>query len=98
MKILIDLQACQTASRSRGIGRYSLALAQALVRNCGSHDIHLLLNGQLGASIPEIRASFASLLPTSNLHVFEAPDFPLWNKIPGCFRRPTSFVRHLSKP
>lgn len=76
MKILIDLQACQTASRSRGIGRYSLALAQAIARNCGSHDIHLLLNGELGDSIFEIRGSFSGLLPTRNIHVFEVPDFP----------------------
>ena len=45
MKIAIDLQACQTpGSGRRGIGRYSLELAKAMLRNRGSHQVHLLLN------------------------------------------------------
>ncbi|HEV2219017.1 MAG TPA: glycosyltransferase family 1 protein, partial [Casimicrobiaceae bacterium] len=45
MKIAIDLQASQTpGSRWRGIGRYSLELARGILRNRGSHQVHLLLN------------------------------------------------------
>ena len=45
MKIAIDLQACQTpGSRRRGIGRYSLELAKAILRNRQAHHVHLLLN------------------------------------------------------
>ena len=45
MKIAIDLQACQTPdSGQRGIGRYSLELAKAIVRNRGPHQVHVLLN------------------------------------------------------
>ena len=32
MRIILDLQACQSPSRLRGIGRYSMALAKALIR------------------------------------------------------------------
>jgi glycosyltransferase involved in cell wall biosynthesis len=45
VKIAIDLQACQTPESSRrGIGRYSLALAQAIARNRGAHSVQFLLN------------------------------------------------------
>ena len=45
MKIVVDLQARQTAgSGERGIGRYSLDLAKALARNCGPHRLEFLLN------------------------------------------------------
>ena len=32
MRVLIDMQGAQTASRFRGIGRYSLSLTQAMAR------------------------------------------------------------------
>ena len=45
MRILIDLQAAQSlGSRDRGIGRYSLALVQAIARQKGQHEILLALN------------------------------------------------------
>lgn len=75
MKILIDLQACQTASRNRGIGRYSYALAQAMAKNCGHHEIHILLNSKLTSSISDLRESFASLLPKTQIHCFASPAF-----------------------
>jgi len=36
MRIVIDMQGAQTESRFRGIGRYTLAFAQAVVRNRGA--------------------------------------------------------------
>ena len=51
MRILIDLQGAQSASRHRGIGRYTLSKALAMVRNRGDHDIQVLLNGMLSESI-----------------------------------------------
>jgi glycosyltransferase involved in cell wall biosynthesis len=76
MKILIDLQACQTASRNRGIGRYSLALAQSIARNCGENEVHILLNGDLLSDARFLHESFKELLPKKNIHCFSAPDFP----------------------
>ena len=37
MRIVIDMQGAQTESRFRGIGRYTLSFAQAIVRNRGEH-------------------------------------------------------------
>ena len=72
MRILIDLQGAQSTSRHRGIGRYTLSLAQAMVRNRGEHEIFLLLNGMLSDSVRSIRNKFKHLLPQVNIHVWHA--------------------------
>ncbi|MBR7801478.1 glycosyltransferase [Undibacterium fentianense] len=73
MRILIDLQACQsTGSRTRGIGRYSLALAKAMVRQAGKHEVHLALNGAFGDAIPDLRREFSQLLPHQHIHTWRA--------------------------
>ena len=72
MRIVIDMQGAQTESRFRGIGRYSLALAQGIVRNRGEHDVYLVLNGMLSESIGSIRNAFADLLPQSHIRVWYA--------------------------
>ncbi|UXH41297.1 glycosyltransferase family 4 protein [Pseudomonas promysalinigenes] len=72
MRIVIDMQGAQTESRFRGIGRYSLALAQGIVRNRGGHEVYLVLNGMLDDSIVSIRAAFADLLPQSHIRVWYA--------------------------
>jgi glycosyltransferase involved in cell wall biosynthesis len=71
MRIVIDLQGAQSESRFRGVGRYSLALALGLARNAGPHQVWLLLNGALAASIPDLRQAFAGLVPSERICVFE---------------------------
>jgi glycosyltransferase involved in cell wall biosynthesis len=44
MKIVVDLQGAQNESRNRGIGRYAIAFARALIRNKGEHEIVILLS------------------------------------------------------
>jgi glycosyltransferase involved in cell wall biosynthesis/SAM-dependent methyltransferase len=44
MKILIDLQALQTGSANRGIGRYAGALTLALIDELRDHEIFVLLH------------------------------------------------------
>ncbi|MFZ6818650.1 glycosyltransferase [Undibacterium sp. Ji22W] len=71
MRLLIDLQACQSSgSKTRGIGRYSMALAKAMVRQGAEHDIHLLLNAAFPVAVQEIREIFAELLPIENIHLW----------------------------
>ncbi len=72
MRIVIDLQGAQSASRHRGIGRYSLALAQAMVRNRGEHEIIIVLNGLFPETIEPIRAAFQGILPQDNIRVWHA--------------------------
>ncbi len=73
MRIGIDLQGAQSESRFRGIGRYSLSFARALVHHAGTHDLHLILNRSLDAAIEPLRAAFESLLPAERIHVFSIP-------------------------
>jgi len=74
MRIVIDLQGAQsTGSRNRGIGRYSLSLAQAIVRNRGEHEIIIALNGLFPETIESIRAAFDGLLIQENIRVWTTP-------------------------
>lgn len=72
MRILIDLQGAQGASRHRGIGRYSMSLALAMVRNCGPHEIIIMLNGMFPESIEPIRAEFDGLISQKSIVVWNA--------------------------
>ena len=62
LKIILDLQACQCVSRYRGIGRYSLAFAQALVAAAPHHDVHVMLNGMFPESLDDLTQTFSALL------------------------------------
>ncbi|WP_051234280.1 glycosyltransferase family 4 protein [Halomonas halocynthiae] len=73
MRIVIDMQGAQTESRFRGIGRYTLSLTQAIVKNRGEHEIILALNGLFPETIEPIRGAFQGLLPQENIRVWHAP-------------------------
>lgn len=73
MRIVIDMQGAQSASRHRGIGRYSLSFVKAIIRNRGEHEIILALNGLFPHTIEPIRAEFDEFLPQSNIRVWNAP-------------------------
>jgi glycosyltransferase involved in cell wall biosynthesis len=72
-KILIDLQACQNASRFRGLGRYArnMALEIALA---GGNEVHILLNSAFPHTVLELRQRFCGLLPDENVHVVDMLD------------------------
>ena len=72
MRIIIDLQGAQSESRFRGIGRYSISLAKAIVRNRGTHEFFILLNELFPDTIEEIRESFTGILPKHHIMVFGA--------------------------
>lgn len=71
MRLLIDLQGAQATHYQRGIGRYSLSLALALVRQKGVHEVRLLLNAHFAQSVEEIRAAFAGHLPDDHIHLWQ---------------------------
>src|SRR5450830_1437825 len=72
MRIVIDMQGAQTESRFRGIGRYTLSLSQAMVRNRGKHEIILALSGLFPDTIEPIRAAFDGLMPQENIRIWYA--------------------------
>lgn len=73
MRIVIDMQGAQTESRLRSIGLNTMALAKAVVRNRGEHEIVLALSGLFPETIEPIRAAFYSLLPQENIRIWYAP-------------------------
>lgn len=73
MRIVIDMQGAQTESRFRGIGRYTMSLTKALIKNKGEHEIILVLNGLFPHTIEPIRAEFNHFLPKENIRVWYAP-------------------------
>ncbi len=71
MRIVIDMQACQSgAAHDAGA---ALALAGALVRTAAGHTVEVLLHGRHESTLAPLRLAFAPLLPAANLHVFDAP-------------------------
>ena len=74
MRIVLDLQGAQSdTSRSRGIGRYSLALTEAIARQAGEHEVWLVLNGRIPDSLEPLRAEFAHLIPPERIRIFDLP-------------------------
>jgi glycosyltransferase involved in cell wall biosynthesis len=93
MRIVLDLQGCQSVSRLRGIGRYSLALAKAIIRNAGDHEVWIVLNDLFPDNIDGIRASFEGLLPVERIAVFAEPRFSLYQGASDWRTRAARLVR-----
>lgn len=72
MRIVLDLQGAQTGSRFRGIGRYSMSLAKAMIRNGKEHEFFVVLNGLFPETIGPIRAELEGLVPFDNIRVWDA--------------------------
>ena len=73
MRIVVDLQGAQAENRLRGIGRYSLSLAKALVRQAQDHEIRIALNGWFENTIEPLRSVFDGLIPQDRIVVFDTP-------------------------
>ena len=74
MRIVIDLQAAQSpGSRVRGIGRYSLALAEAMAKVAAAeHEIWIALNHAVADSVDSLRARFEPLVGAERIVVWES--------------------------
>lgn len=91
MRIVIDMQGAQsTGSRNRGIGRYSLALAQGIARHRGTHEILIALSSLFPDTIDPIRSAFTGLLPRENLRIWDAPAAVSRIETLNCWRRETA--------
>lgn len=85
MRIVIDLQGAQSASRFRGIGRYCLSLAKAMIKNRGRHEIIIALSGLFPETILPLRLEFETFLPKEQIRVWYAPG-PVKSSDPGTRR------------
>jgi FkbM family methyltransferase len=74
LRIVVDLQGAQSiGSRSRGIGRYSLALAKAMAANARADEIWIALSGFYPDTVEALRAEFDALVPQRRIVVWHAP-------------------------
>ncbi len=73
MRIVIDLQACQSQSAHRGIGRYSLSLVNAMLKINTQHEIFIALSGAFPETIEPLRKHFLALIPEERIVVWHAP-------------------------
>lgn len=74
MKIILDLQACQSSSRRRGIGRYAYECATAILSSEHNHHILVALNASLIDSSQKLIDHFTPLLKSpEDLVLFHAP-------------------------
>ncbi|WDS35632.1 glycosyltransferase [Pseudoxanthomonas sp.] len=87
MRIVIDLQGAQTASRYRGIGRYSQALAEAMLRQPRGHEFWLVSNGDM----EEVAfGALADLLPPERAVRFHSVQPVHWRDPGNAWRRAAS--------
>jgi glycosyltransferase involved in cell wall biosynthesis len=73
MRIVVDMQGAQTASRFRGIGRYTTSFIKSVIVNKKEHEVFLVLNGMFEDSVNEIRRDFKGIIPSTNIFVWYAP-------------------------
>lgn len=74
MRLLVDLIGCQTPSRLRGIGRYTLGLTGALARSRGDNEMFCMADPLLPQSYEELRQEFIRCLPAGHfLPYFHEP-------------------------
>ena len=73
MRILIDMQGAQSlASKSRGVGRYTLEMTKALITVAQSkHEILLVANGAFPESLEQLREQFKEYLPRKNIKCWQ---------------------------
>ena len=76
MRLVIDLQGAQSASRYRGIGRYTRSLVRRLVQLADQHEVILFINAMLSEGADALIAEFGEQLPRERIVVFE-PMAPL---------------------
>ena len=82
MRLVIDMQGAQSASRFRGIGRYTLSLVRQLVQVARHHEVILLINTALPDGADAIIEEFRQRLPRERIVAFE-PMTPLSFSTPG---------------
>jgi glycosyltransferase involved in cell wall biosynthesis len=73
MKIVIDLQGRQSRdSKYRGIGRYSLSITKAIIRNKKEHEIFVVVSDAFEDTIDEIENELSNILEKSNFFIWNA--------------------------
>lgn len=74
MRIVVDLQCCQNASRERGIGRYALAMTRALATAGLDHQWFVLLSNRFPDAVDAVRSALAGVIDQEAIVVCALPE------------------------
>lgn len=85
MRIVIDLQACQSGSKFGGIGRYTQNLVSGLLRQRKNHEIIFVLNDIFLDSVSNIYSLLADV-DRKNIRIFQVPSPVNYNDEQNHFR------------
>jgi glycosyltransferase involved in cell wall biosynthesis len=69
VRVVIDLQSCQNGSRHRGIGRYAMSIAKAMIRVGSVHEFLILLTDRFPNTIESIRKELEGYVPQDKILV-----------------------------
>ena len=75
MRLVLDLQACQSAPEDDA-ARYGLALASALARRAGEHEVIIAVDARLPAGVDLVRSAFDGVLSRESIVAFSVPPAP----------------------
>lgn len=99
MRLVIDMIGAQSASRARGIGRYTLELARALAAEPRDHEVLLAVCEDIGASADLIRTDFPELAAQGHVvgyrtlrHVTYEDPADAWRRCAGALVRDAAFA------
>ncbi len=70
LKIVLDLQGAQGSQAERGIGRYSIVMAKAILQNPRDHKIFIALNGAFPESVEKLKNEFKDLVHPDDIIVW----------------------------
>lgn len=95
MKIALDMQSRQTTgSRERGIGRYSLSLAKAMLELGQAHTFSILLNGVFHRTVDQVRADFGADKDDPRIQVYQTlPASTEWTREDAWRHKASEFLR-----
>ncbi|NEX60889.1 glycosyltransferase family 4 protein [Noviherbaspirillum galbum] len=74
MRLVYDLFPCQTGSRFRGIGRFTMSLLEAMARSPRGHAVHALANDYHPESVEDLRRALAPVLPPGRFATYGCPN------------------------
>ena len=96
MKLLVDILSCQTPSRYRGIGRYTLSLMLEMAHLRGSNEMSVLANAHYAESLEYLRQQFIRLLPAGSFlsYYHESVSNRSWDNADNYFKLAEATIEH----
>ncbi len=90
MRIVIDMQAAQTGSAKRGIGRYTMGLVKGLLAKKDQHEIVLALSNLQEHTVDLLRKELISYVPPDNVVMWRGIAPTAWDNPTNRWRRSAS--------